>query len=95
MVEGVEITGPLLDRFDEILTPEALGFVAALQREFDPRRRELLAARRARQAELSAGARSTSFPGPPTSARPNGGSPRPPPDWRTAGSRSPGRSTAR
>ncbi|WP_169979230.1 malate synthase A [Microbispora sp. H10836] len=55
MAEGVEIKGPLLDRFDEILTPEALGFVATLQREFDPRRRELLAARRARQEELSAG----------------------------------------
>ncbi|MBX6382474.1 MAG: malate synthase A [Microbispora sp.] len=55
MTEGVEITGPLLDRFDEILTPEALGFVATLQREFDPRRRELLAARQARQEELSAG----------------------------------------
>ncbi|MGI5160038.1 malate synthase A [Microbispora sp. CA-102843] len=55
MTEGVEIKGPLLDRFDEILTPEALGFVATLQREFDPRRRELLAARQARQEELSAG----------------------------------------
>ncbi|GAA4187627.1 malate synthase A [Microbispora amethystogenes] len=63
MVEGVEITGPLLDRFDEILTPEALGFVATLQREFDPRRRELLAARRARQAELSAGGTLDFLPG--------------------------------
>ncbi|MCT9932948.1 malate synthase A [Planotetraspora sp. A-T 1434] len=54
-MEGVEITGPLLDRFDEILTPEALAFVATLQREFDARRRELLAARQDRQAELSAG----------------------------------------
>ncbi|WP_067178551.1 malate synthase A [Microtetraspora niveoalba] len=54
-MEGVEIRGPLLDRFDEILTTEALGFVATLQREFDARRRELLDARRARQAELSAG----------------------------------------
>ncbi|GAB3141074.1 malate synthase A [Microbispora hainanensis] len=55
MAEDVEIKGPMLDRFDEILTPEALGFVATLQREFDPRRRELLAARQARQEELSAG----------------------------------------
>ncbi|MEV4295817.1 malate synthase A [Microbispora rosea] len=55
MTENVEIKGPLLDRFDEILTPEALGFVATLQREFDPRRRELLAARQARQEDLSAG----------------------------------------
>ncbi|MCC5575200.1 malate synthase A [Microtetraspora sp. AC03309] len=53
---GVEIRGPLLDRFDEILTPEALDFVATLQREFNARRLELLAARQARQADLSAGA---------------------------------------
>ncbi|MEU8396549.1 malate synthase A [Nonomuraea sp. NPDC048892] len=51
----MEITGPMLDRFDEILTPEALAFVAALQREFGARRLELLEARQARQAELSAG----------------------------------------
>ncbi len=52
---GAEVTGPLLDRFDEILTPEALTFVATLQREFNGRRLELLAARQERQAELSAG----------------------------------------
>ncbi|MGW4409881.1 malate synthase A [Nonomuraea sp. NPDC004702] len=51
----MEITGPMLERFDEILTPEALGFVAALQREFGARRLELLEARQTRQAELSAG----------------------------------------
>src|SRR5689334_12139334 len=54
-MDGVEITGPLLDRFDEILTPEAIGFVAALHREFDGRRRELLQARQERQQKLSAG----------------------------------------
>ncbi|WP_433254217.1 malate synthase A [Streptosporangium sp. CA-135522] len=54
-MDGVEITGPSQNRFDEILTPEALAFVAALQREFGTRRLELLEARRARQAELSAG----------------------------------------
>ncbi|WP_373869669.1 malate synthase A [Sphaerisporangium siamense] len=54
-MDGVEITGPRLDRFDEILSPEALTFVATLQREFDGRRRELLEARQARQAELSSG----------------------------------------
>ncbi|GGT13569.1 malate synthase A [Nonomuraea spiralis] len=51
----MEITGPMLERFDEILTPEALDFVAALQREFGARRLELLDARQTRQAELSAG----------------------------------------
>ncbi|MGV9328490.1 malate synthase A [Streptosporangium sandarakinum] len=54
-MDGVEITGPVLDRFDEILMPEALAFVAALQREFGPRRLDLLRARQERQAELSAG----------------------------------------
>ncbi|MFD8559103.1 malate synthase A [Streptosporangium canum] len=54
-MDGVEITGPPQDRFEEILTPEALAFVAALQREFGARRLELLEARRERQAELSAG----------------------------------------
>ncbi|MFJ2031019.1 malate synthase A [Streptosporangium sp. NPDC087985] len=54
-MDGVEITGPSHDRFDEILTPEALAFVATLQREFGARRLELLKARQTRQAELSAG----------------------------------------
>ncbi|MEV6156661.1 malate synthase A [Nonomuraea sp. NPDC052129] len=53
----MEITGPMLDRFDEVLTPEALAFVESLQREFDATRQELLEARRVRQAELSAGGR--------------------------------------
>ena len=39
----------------EILTPEALAFVAKLARTFEPRRRELLAARARRQAEFDAG----------------------------------------
>jgi malate synthase len=54
-VEGVEITGPPGDRYDEILTPEALGLVASLHREFQGRRASLLAARAERQEELSAG----------------------------------------
>ena len=54
--EDVEITGPHGDRYDEILTPEALGLIATLQREFAGRRAELLAARATRQDELSAGA---------------------------------------
>src|ERR1700722_16943282 len=53
--EGVEITGPKGDRFDEVLTPGAVSLVAALQRELGPRRAELLAARATRQVELSAG----------------------------------------
>jgi malate synthase len=54
--EGVEITGPMGDRFSEVLTPDAVSLVAALQRELGGRRTELLAARAARQVELSAGA---------------------------------------
>jgi malate synthase len=55
-LDGVDVTGPEGPRYDEILTPQALGLIAALQRELGPRRAELLAARVARQAELDAGA---------------------------------------
>ncbi|MBO0837586.1 MAG: malate synthase A, partial [Actinobacteria bacterium] len=55
-MSGVEIAGPSGDRFDEILTPEALDLVAKLHRELGARRRELLAARARRQEQLSAGA---------------------------------------
>ncbi|HEV2701566.1 MAG TPA: malate synthase A [Steroidobacteraceae bacterium] len=52
---GVVVHGPLQPRFAEILTPAALDFVAALHRQFDAQRTALLAARRGRQARLSAG----------------------------------------
>ena len=52
---GVEITGPLNDRFDEILTDEALALVAELHRAFEGRRQELLAARRAREEQVASG----------------------------------------
>jgi malate synthase len=51
----VQITGPVEGRAVEILTPEALAFVADLHRRFDARRRELLAARVARQVRFDAG----------------------------------------
>jgi malate synthase len=53
--DGIEVTGPRGDRYDEILTPDALALVARLQRELGPRRAELLAARARRQEALSAG----------------------------------------
>ena len=53
--DGVEVTGPAGDRYDEILTPGALALLARLQRELGPRRAELLAARASRQRDLSAG----------------------------------------
>ncbi|HUY78041.1 MAG TPA: malate synthase A [Ktedonobacterales bacterium] len=52
---GVEITGPMSPEYAEILTPEALAFVASLHRAFDGRRRELLRLRDARQVRLDAG----------------------------------------
>ena len=51
----VEVLGASEPRFDEVLTPEALDFVASLHRRFDGRRRELLEARTARQHALSQG----------------------------------------
>ncbi len=52
---GVEITGAMSPAFAEILTPDALALVAKLHRTLAPRRRELLAARQARQARIDAG----------------------------------------
>ncbi len=49
-----ELRGPK-EGFEDVLTPEALGFVEDLEREFGPRRRELLARRAERQAEIDAG----------------------------------------
>ena len=55
-VPGVEITGPWEAGFDEVLTEQALGLLADLQRRFGPRRAELLARRAERDRELAAGA---------------------------------------
>ena len=52
---NVQIREPVEGRAAEILTPEALDFVAGLHRRFDARRRELLAAREARQKRFDAG----------------------------------------
>ncbi|MFG1351124.1 malate synthase A [Xanthobacter autotrophicus] len=52
---GIEIIGELGPRFDEILTPEALDFVAGLHRTFNPTRTALLARRVERQAKFDAG----------------------------------------
>src|SRR5262249_16978558 len=49
----VTVSGPAVERSAEILTPEALTFVADLQTRFGARRDELLAARRTRRAEIS------------------------------------------
>src|ERR1700733_4225921 len=56
-IEGVEFVAPMKERYEEILTPEAVAFVVGLQREFNGRRKELLEARKVRQKRLDAGER--------------------------------------
>src|SRR5436853_4286485 len=53
--QGIGITAPVTPEFAEILTPEALNFVATLSRAFEARREELLQKRVQRQAEIDAG----------------------------------------
>jgi malate synthase len=53
--ESIELAGPSEPEFDEVLTPDALEFVAVLAREFEPRRQKLLAARARRRQRLVAG----------------------------------------
>ncbi len=54
-VEGVQITGSLSPEFAQILTADALAFVAMLERKLGQRRRELLQRRESWQAEIDAG----------------------------------------
>ncbi len=41
-MNDVSVTGPMHDRYDEILTPDELDMLGALHREFEPQRRELI-----------------------------------------------------
>ena len=52
---GATVVGAATDHAEEILTPAALAFVARLHRSFNPRRKELLAARTECQARFDAG----------------------------------------
>jgi malate synthase len=52
---GVELVGRPTAHDADVLTSEALAFVAALHRSFDPRRRQLLANRDVRQSRFDAG----------------------------------------
>ncbi|MCL6598687.1 MAG: malate synthase A [Alicyclobacillus macrosporangiidus] len=52
---GMQITGAYTPEFAEILTPEALAFVAEVERRFGPRRERLLKARKEREERLLAG----------------------------------------
>jgi malate synthase len=51
----IEISGPWVERSEEVLTPLSMQLLASLHRRFNPRRLELLAARERRQAQLDAG----------------------------------------
>src|SRR5665213_2406031 len=52
---GISIDVPVVAEYEQILTPEALAFLAELHQRFDPRRRELLASRVERQKRIDAG----------------------------------------
>jgi malate synthase len=54
-VEGVELRAPVDGRSEDVLTEDALEFVAGLHRRFNPSREELLAARADRQREIAKG----------------------------------------
>jgi malate synthase len=54
-LEGVEFRGPDVPHSEEILTPEAVSFVAALCRRFEGTRQELLSRRQQRQREIEDG----------------------------------------
>jgi malate synthase len=51
----IQITGPMAERYDEVLSPKALDFLVALDNEFASRRVALLDTRRARRARYALG----------------------------------------
>ena len=53
--DGLEVRGPITPSQEEWFTPDALNFFATLQREFHPRRLELLAKRIERQEQIDGG----------------------------------------
>ncbi|HVS30521.1 MAG TPA: malate synthase A, partial [Thermoanaerobaculia bacterium] len=55
MATDIELTGRKAPGYDEILTPEALAFVAGLQRAFNRRRLELLERREGVKRQLDGG----------------------------------------
>jgi malate synthase len=74
----ISVAGPVGDRFEEILTPAALDFIARLDNEFAGRRRELLDARRLRREKLGSGEQTLGFLSETASIREDG-------DWSVAG----------
>ncbi|MGN8131929.1 malate synthase A [Paenarthrobacter sp. 22069] len=55
-INGITLTAQPICRQDEVLTPDALSFIAKLHRATADRRQELLQARRTRRADIAAGA---------------------------------------
>ena len=55
ILEGVEVKGELTTEFKEILTPEALKFLAFLHKKFNQKRKALLQKRVERQQEIDKG----------------------------------------
>jgi malate synthase len=76
-VSHIEITGPLPERFDEILTPEALRFLTRLHDQFAGRRHDRLAARMENRRHIENG-RDLRF-------LPETAAVRDEPSWRVAG----------
>ncbi|OMH81900.1 Malate synthase, glyoxysomal [Zancudomyces culisetae] len=54
-MSGIKVVGPRLPESDEVLTPQALDFVARLNRLFNSRRKYLLRKRVEREAEINKG----------------------------------------
>src|SRR5258706_6441140 len=61
-VPGLVVSAPMRAQSENILSDEALALVAALHREFEPRRRQLLADRVARAQRIDAGERPDFLP---------------------------------
>src|SRR5262245_9814641 len=62
-VTTLEVRAPRVHDAERVLTRDALAFVERLQREFGPRRDELLASRAERWSALSAGGTLDFLPG--------------------------------
>lgn len=54
-IVGLEVKGTLNERYEQILTPDALQFIEQLERRFGPERRQLLLKREKRQKEIDQG----------------------------------------
>ena len=95
MSSEVQVLGEPVERGDEILTTEALDFLAGLHDAFAARRDELLQARSKRREEARTTGRLDFLPETKEIREATGRSPAPRRRCGTAASRSPGRPAAR